>query len=611
MQVIKQIEDYIINNEIEKSYQCIIENENEYIKNAEYWNLRGMLCSKIQEYNSAINCYKKSIELKNDYLDGYFNLVYTYRLIGENLKSILYIGIALRYTNDIEYINDIKNIYQSHKLAQQYDKIIEEIKNNTEIDNKDIDLVRYISSQFKNIDKEYITLLLEKINTEDWAYIKEELVFTSKDILEFEDFITDYDHNKTDVIIPYDINYINKTREIAKKEIKKCFIIVPTNDGKFELVEIDEIAMKRLFKEEYKKTVTLNKFNAADSNVYALIKYMPEKFKNKYKLNIINGRDVFNIENIVKVPLISSVTISGFNTFTNYPKFTYNIDVGHASIIMKNCGIMDKKNKKFAFTPEEYENIDKVCITSKMNMLIQSAFSAIPENKYIVTGNPRTDTLLLSNGKENIEKIIGKSIEGKKIIFNMPTFHIHENSGVVNGSVFNDSIKIKDFDYKQFDEFLKDNNIICISKVHHAEERTITNKVQNRKLENLLFVSNKDFENKNLDLYEVLNCADGLITDYSSIYGDFLFMNKPIIFVNADIEEYRKERGISLEPYDFWTAGPKVQTQDALQKEILKSLFDEEYYKHKREELQGVFYENKDSSASLRVWEHIDEVLSN
>ncbi len=54
---------------------------------------------------------------------------------------------------------------------------------------------------------------------------------------------------------------------------------------------------------------------------------MPKQYKDIYKLNIINGKDVFDIENMVKVPIISSVTVSGFNTFVNYPKFTYNIDV--------------------------------------------------------------------------------------------------------------------------------------------------------------------------------------------------------------------------------------------------------------------------------------------
>lgn len=358
-------------------------------------------------------------------------------------------------------------------------------------------------------------------------------------------------------------------------------------------------------------TVTLNLFNAADANVYAMIKYMPEKYKNKYKLNVINGRDVFNIDNLVKVPLLSSVTVSGFNTFTSYPKYIYNIDVGHASVIMKNCGILDKKHKNFGFTPKEYESIDKVCITSEMNMLIQSAFSAIPENKYEITGNPRTDILMLSDGRKNLEKLLDRDLKDKKIIFNMPTFHVHENSGVINGEPINEGIKIKNFNYAKFDKLLGEHNTILISKVHHAEERLITSKMKGYKLKNILFVSNNDLEEKNLNLYEVLNCADILITDYSSIYGDFLFMDKQIIFTNYDIEQYRAERGLSLEPYDFWTAGPKVKTQEQLESEVVKCLYDENYYKEKRHELRDVFYKYKDSNSTLRVWNHIDKVLSN
>ncbi|WP_434798851.1 CDP-glycerol glycerophosphotransferase family protein [Terrisporobacter vanillatitrophus] len=608
MEQIRKIQNFIINNDIENAYETIMKNEKEYINNHIYWNLRGMLCSKIHEYNVAINCFKTAIDIDESYTDAYFNIVYTYKLIGEKLKSVIYGGISFRYCDD-DFKKEIYSIYEDEHFKEKYKDLLNEMQLNLEINLKKTNIVNYIASQFNNIEDEYISLLCNSEIGSRWAYLKGNHFISNGGILSMKYIVEN--NNKYEVIVPYNIDYISSIRNMALAGIMKCYIIVPTKNNKLELIEVNSEEMESLKNEDYKRTITLNKFNAADSNVYALIKYIPQKYKEKYKLNIIHGRDVLNIENVVKVPLISSMTISGFNTFMNYPKFTYNIDVGHASIIMKNCGIMDKKYKDFSFTPKEYENIDKVCITSKMNMILLSAFSAIPENKYIVTGNPRTDTLLLANGKENIEKLIERSIEGKKIIFNMPTFHIHENSGIINGSVFNDSIKIKGFNYKRFDKFLKENNIICISKVHHAEERTITSKVQDRKLENLLFISNKDLEDKNLDLYEVLNCADGLITDYSSIYGDFLFMNKPIVFVNADIEEYRKERGISLEPYDFWTAGPKVQNQDVLEKEILKSLFDEEYYKQKREELRDVFYENKDSSASLRVWEHIDEVLSN
>lgn len=608
MDIINEIKRCIIENDIELAYKNIIENETKLLNNAEYWNLRGMLCYKIQEYDIAINCYIKSINIKNDFLDSYFNLVYIYKLLGEKMKAALYSGLALKYINDTSFENELISVFENDLLVSEYVEIIKTIKNNGSINIKNLSFVKYISTMFDDIDESYINNIYMKNIDKTWAFVKGDYILTSREILSIEDYIKVKEKSQLNIMIKYDINYIKITRDMALKGVYSCFIMVESNRT-WELVEIDSQDMEHLKNEDYKITVTLNKFNAADSNVYALIKYMPEKYKEKYKLNVINGRDVLSIESIVKVPLLSTVTVSGFNTFTSYPKFTYNIDVGHAGIIMKNCGLMDKKCKEFSFTPEEYKQIDKICVASQMSMFIQSAFSAIPEDKYEITGNPRTDTLMLADGKINLEKLLGKKIKNKKIIFNMPTFHIHENSGVINGEKFNDAIKIKNFDYKNFDEFLEKNEIICISKVHHAEERFITKKVKNLKLKNMIFISNEDLDKHNFDLYEILNSGDLLITDYSSIYGDFLFMDKPILFVNQDIDKYREERGLSLEPYEFWTAGPKVQSQHQLQEEIKIYLNNEDYYKQKRKELREVFFKHKDNKSTFRVWEHINRVL--
>ncbi|MGL5756415.1 MAG: CDP-glycerol glycerophosphotransferase family protein [Paraclostridium sp.] len=610
MDTINKIKNMILNNDIENAYKLIIENEKEYINNSEYWNLRGMLCFKIQEYDIAISCYETSINIANNYLDGYFNLIYMYKITGEKLKSALYAGIALRYTDDIEFINDINDLYKDEVLYENYKAIINEVKNNLDIRLDNMGFIRYIYADFNGVDEEYIRVLAKNNICQNWAYVKANHIITSKEILTIDSFIVNKEHFELEVVVPYDINYISVVRELALKGLEKCFIMLSI-ENKFKRIEIDYKTMQDLKNKDFDRTITFNKFNAADSNVNALIKYMPEKYKGLYKINLINGRDVFDIENMIKVPLVSSVTVSGFNTFVSYPKFTYNIDVGHGAVSFKAAGLMDKKNKNFAFTPEEYKNIDKVCITSNMNMLTLSSMAAIPEDKYEITGNPRTDTLLLTDGKKNLEKLLGKSIGDKKVVFNMPTFHVHENTGLASGSKeLNDVIKIKDFDYQKFDEFLEENNMVCIAKVHHAEERTVTNKNEERKLNNLIFISNKNLDENDLDLYEILNCADLLITDYSSIYGDFLFMNKPTIFIPTDIEQYRKEKGILLEPYDFWTAGPKVLNQGDLQYEIMKSLNEPDYFKQKREDLRDTFYKYKDSDASLRVWDHINEQLS-
>lgn len=610
MDIINEIQRCIVENEIELAYKNIVENEDELLNSAQYWNLRGILCYKIQEYDAAIKCYMRSINIKNDYLDSYFNLVYIYKIIGEKMKAALYSGLALKYTDDINFENELIDIFNDELLHCEYINLIKQVKDNNNINIKNLSFIKYISTMFEDIDENYISYINNKKIDKLWAFVNEDYLLTNKEILSISDYIKIKENLQLNIMIKYDVNYINKTIDIASKGVDCCFIMVE-NNRTWDLVEIDQQDMKHLKNKDYKKTVTLNKFNAADSNVYALIKYMPQKYKEKYKLNIINGVDVFTIENVVKVPLLSSVTISGFNTFTRYPKLTYNIEVGHGEVGFKGCGLMDKKNKQFSFTPEEYRTIDKICTISTMSMILMSSFAAVPENKYEITGNPRTDTLMLSDGKINLEKLLKRSLNNKKVVFNMPTFYIHENTGLVSGSKeLDDSIKIKNFDYKKFNQFLIDNEIIFISKVHHGEERTVTSKVKNRHLDNMIFISNDDLDKAELDLYEILNAADMLITDYSSIYGDFLFMDKPTVFVNTDMEKYEEERGIILQPYDFWAAGPKVTNQDDLSKEILKCINDSNYYKKERNTIRDIFYYHKDDKATMRVWDAIDKVLS-
>lgn len=609
MDTINEIQKHIIEDDIEAAYKLIAESENKLFNDSKYWNLRGMLCYKINEYELAINCYIKSINIESNFLDSYFNLIYIYKLIGENMKAALYTGVALKYTDDIEFENDLISIFKNEHLYSEYINIIKSIKDNDKINSQNLNFVKYLSTMFGDIKESYINKIYKNNIYKTWAFVKSGYLLTHKEIIKIDDFIKSKYNQQLDIIIRYDMDYISIVRELALKGIQKCFIIVENNNI-WELVEISSKDMESLKNKDYKRTVTLNKFNAADSNVHALIKYMPKKYKEKYKLNIINGRDVLSLENIVRVPLISSVTVSGFNTFTVYPKFTYNIDLGHGDVIFKACGLMDKKNKNFAFTPEEYKTIDKICIISTMTMLIKSAFSSIPEDKYEITGNPRTDILMIEDGKSNLERLIKRPLQNKKIILNMPTFSVHENSNIASGSrELNDSIKIKKFDYEKFNEFLNNNNMICISKVHHAEEVTVSKKSKNRNLDNMVFISNEDLDKAGLDLYEILNAADMLMTDYSSVYGDFLFMDKPTIFVNTDIELYEKERGIVLQPYDFWAAGPKVNNQIELTQEISNFINNKDYYKSERKIIRDIFYKYKDDKASMRVWEAIDREL--
>lgn len=115
-------------------------------------------------------------------------------------------------------------------------------------------------------------------------------------------------------------------------------------------------------------------------------------------------------------------------------------------------------------------------------------------------------------------------------------------------------------------EYLTSKNKIFFIKLHPNE---FNNK--NRSQENY---SNIRFVNKNLDIYLLLHFIDCLITDYSSIYFDFLIMkNKKIILYAYDFHEYiTSERDFAFD-YNEYMPGIKAYNQIELINEMDSSHF--------------------------------------
>lgn len=209
------------------------------------------------------------------------------------------------------------------------------------------------------------------------------------------------------------------------------------------------------------------------------------------------------------------------------------------------------------------------------------------ENKVIEFNYPRNMYLL--NKSENInlysineeiqiqEKINKLKEENKKIIMYLPTFRNEAKIGGTKQKIYPLNMK----DEKQFDSFnnfLVKNNLIFLCKFHLAG-----NEEKNINTENFINL------NATLDIYSILRDVDLLITDYSSVYADFLFMDKPIIFYPYDLETYKNEdRGFLFE-YNDVTPGLKVFELDELKKAILCNLKSDEF-KFDREKIKHMYF---------------------
>jgi len=107
------------------------------------------------------------------------------------------------------------------------------------------------------------------------------------------------------------------------------------------------------------------------------------------------------------------------------------------------------------------------------------------------------------------------------------------------------------------------------------------------------------------DAYELLLAVDELISDYSSIFFDFMYLNRPIYLYAPDYDAYMGDRGLY---FDY----KKLPFPIAYSKEELTEKIVNNDYENKIEEINKFKSENElldDGHASERVCNLIEELL--
>lgn len=343
------------------------------------------------------------------------------------------------------------------------------------------------------------------------------------------------------------------------------------------------------------------------SNVTALMRQIPDEIRWKYQVNFIEqGNDLKYFEELLKNDIV--VTTEG-----NYPFDKKNIERNQKVVELwhgfplKSMGLMDTSEVGKEQIKDRWKNVDSVISYSELyNQSMKKCFG-ISENKFNILGAPRNDLLLQPNGKKKLKKLFNID-RNDRIIFYMPTWRHTPRLNRNDGSRSWDSLfDMLEFDSIKFERFLEKHHYKLIVKLHPADEKMFINHVHINK--NIFTITSDILVKNQLDVYELLSGADLLITDYSSVYFDFLLLNKPIIFTPTDLISYQKSRGFILQPYNKWTPGPKVTLQSDLQNEIVKSMTDVNYYYEERERIKNIVHQYQDEHSTERVWNYIDHLL--
>lgn len=115
--------------------------------------------------------------------------------------------------------------------------------------------------------------------------------------------------------------------------------------------------------------------------------------------------------------------------------------------------------------------------------------------------------------------------------------------------------------------------------------------------------------NNRLDPCELMAQADCLITDYSSMYFDYMVLDRPIIFFAFDKDEYLKEREFYLE-YDDNTPGVKTFDFESLLCAMKNICIGDDSYNGLRQLLMSKFMPNE-KEGNLIIVDKIKETILN
>ncbi len=214
--------------------------------------------------------------------------------------------------------------------------------------------------------------------------------------------------------------------------------------------------------------------------------------------------------------------------------------------------------------------------------------------RFINAGYPRNDIFfkeqlddldLLGADIESLQKIDEFRKNGFKSVLYAPTWDDPMGNAIKSGFL----------DLAKLSEFAKKHKVLFIFKFHPSV----------RCVEEFGVFDNIIYYDNTKDIQPLLKVADILVTDYSSVYIDYLLLDRPIIFFAYNYEKYVEARGF-ISDYKSMSPGPICYSQDQFQETILNyTIRQADEFANKRKDFKKLAFDHEDGKSSERIWDFI------
>ncbi|MEP4890017.1 MAG: CDP-glycerol glycerophosphotransferase family protein [Aliiglaciecola sp.] len=252
-----------------------------------------------------------------------------------------------------------------------------------------------------------------------------------------------------------------------------------------------------------------------------------------------------------------------------------------------------------------YKTVKYDLVISTSDFVTDYAFSKIFDYQRIInSGYPRNDVLFDQGNDKKSLALVDQDIyawaknSNNKLIVYTPTWR-------------GDSFDSNPINLDKLNKFAKQHDLLIVLKMHpFIRPESFFDSMENDDYQFTPdYQHNIVFYPSTSDIYPLLAMSSLLITDYSSIYFDYLLLDKPIVFFIYDKLEYVKRHGDFMLDFDKNTPGMKPANLLSLFDSILSSLDQDQYTKQRHNLLEKLYEPKNIGNSSAVIFEEAAKLL--
>ncbi|WP_421921202.1 CDP-glycerol glycerophosphotransferase family protein [Marinifilum sp.] len=321
-----------------------------------------------------------------------------------------------------------------------------------------------------------------------------------------------------------------------------------------------------------------------------LYKQLQEKFPGEivYALSL---KGFFLFLRSKHVIISYGISAAAFAPYYLHQKCKNIIYLGHGTP-MKKMALQTPVWRKYG-KRKQLQGYSYMVGSSPLEQIIHAAGFDIDMNNVWVTGLPRND-YLTDQLKLNTDLLLKNPFLDRKIILYAPTWR--EEGHKTHFFPF------EDFDGDKLAKFLEEEDAYILVRGHKEDiKRKSVQKTHDFfAIERVIKADQDRFE----DVYELLPYIDILVTDYSSLWIDYLLLDRPIVFLPYDLEEYSQYKGFFID-FEENSPGAKSESQKAFITN-LKRYFDQPQTHAKwRKKIRDMYHTYQDNGSCERVYNEL------